>query len=82
MRVHEFEDAMFDDEIEYYAHYVGWWAVFEQQMLVFLHEVNQGCYDFFVCVQQHDISCGQQGIGWKRWEFFDNVEKTLCLFDV
>ena len=68
MRVHEFEDAMFDDEIEYYAHY--------------MHEVNQGCYDFFDCVQQHDISCGQQGIGWKRWEFFDNVEKTLCLFDV
>ena len=27
MRVHEFEGAMFEDEIEYYAHYMGWWAV-------------------------------------------------------
>ena len=23
MRVHEFEGAMFEDEIEYYAHYMG-----------------------------------------------------------
>ena len=27
MRVHKFEGAMFEDEIEYYAHYMGWWAV-------------------------------------------------------
>ena len=26
-RVHEFEGAMFEDEIEYYAQYMGWWAV-------------------------------------------------------
>ena len=26
MRVHD-EGAMFEDEIEYYAHYIGWWVV-------------------------------------------------------
>ena len=85
MRVHEFEGAMFEDEIEYYAHYMGWWAVCGQQVLVFFHEVNHGCYAFFVwnvCVQGRDISCDQEGIGWKGWEFFDEVEKMFCVFDV
>ena len=27
MRVHEFEGAMFENEIQYYVHYMGWWAV-------------------------------------------------------
>ena len=27
MRVHEFEVAMLESEIEYYAHYMDWWAV-------------------------------------------------------
>ena len=26
MRVHD-EGAMFEDEIEHYAHYIGWWVV-------------------------------------------------------
>ena len=85
MRVHEFEDAMFEDEIEYDAHYMGWWAVCGQQVLVFFHEVNHGCYAFFVwnvCVQGRDISCDQEGIGWKGWEFFDEVKKMFCVFDV
>ena len=85
MRVHEFEGAMFEDEIEYYVHYMGWWAVCGQQVLVFFHEVNHGCYAFFVwnvCVQGRDISCDQEGIGWKRWEFFDEVKKMFCVFDV
>ena len=43
MRVHEFEGAMFEDEIEYYVHYMGWW---------------------------------------KEREFFDEVEKMFCVFDV
>ena len=47
MRVHD-EGAMFEDEIEYYAHYIGWWAVCGQQVLVFFHEVNHCCYAFFV----------------------------------
>ena len=58
MRVHEFEGAMFEDEIEYYAHYMGWWAVCGQQVLVFFHEVNHGCYAFFVwnvCVQGYSM---------------------------
>ena len=85
MRVHEFEGAMFEDEIEYYVHYMGWWAVCGQQVLVFFHEVNHGCYAFFVwnvCVQGRDISCDQEGIGWKGWQFFDEVEKMFCVFDV
>ena len=84
MRVHEFEGAMFEDEIEYYAQYMGWWAVCGQ-VLVFFHEVNHGCYAFFVwnvCVQGRDISCDQEGIGWKGWEFFDEVEKMFCVFDL
>ena len=66
MHVHEFEDAMFEDEIECYAHYMGWWAVCGQQVLVSFHEVNPGCYVFFVsnvCVQVHDISCDHECIG-------------------
>ena len=85
MRVHEFEGAMFEDEIEYYAHYMGWWAVCGQQVLVFFHEVNHGCYAFFVwnvCVQGCDISCDQEDIRWKGWEFFDEVRKMFCVFDV
>ena len=27
MRVHEFEGAMFENEIQYYVHNMGWWAV-------------------------------------------------------
>ena len=27
MHVHEFEDAMFEDEIEYDGHYMGRWTV-------------------------------------------------------
>ena len=74
---------MFDDEIEYYAHYMGQWPVFGQQALVFFHEVNHG-YGFFVYnvfVQRRDISCDQEGIGWKGWDFFDEVEKMLCVLD-
>ena len=85
MLVHKFEGAMFEDEIEYYAHNMGQWPVCWQQVVVFLHEVNHGCYVFFVwifCVQGHDISYDQEGIGWKGREFFDNVEKMFCFFDV
>ena len=35
MVVHEFEDAMFEDEIEYDGHYMGQWTVCGQQLLVF-----------------------------------------------
>ena len=82
MRVHEFEGAMVEDEIEYYVHHMGWWAVCEQQVLVFFHEVNHSCYAFFVqnvCVQRRDISCDKEGIGWKGWEFFSEVEKMFCV---
>ena len=75
---------MFEDEIEYDTHYMGWWTVYGQQVLLF-REVNQGCYAFFVwnvCVQGHDISCDQEGIGWEGWEFFNEVEKMFCVFDV
>ena len=85
MRVHEFEGAMFEDEIEYYAHYMGWWAVCGQQVLVFFHEVNHGCYAFFVwnvCVWECNIICDQEGIGWKGWEFFNEAEKIFCVFDM
>ena len=85
MRVHEFEGAMFEDETEYYVHYMERWEVCGQQVLVFFHEVNRSCYAFFVwnvCVQGRDISCDQEGTGWKGWDFFDEVEKTFCVFDV
>ena len=84
MHVHEFEGATFEDEIEY-AHYMGWWTVCGQQARVFFHEVNQGCYAFFVwnvCVQGRDTSCDQESIGWKRWDFFDQVEKMFYVFNV
>ena len=84
MRVHEFEGAVFEDEVEYDMHYMGQWTVCGQQVLVFFHEVNQGCYAFFVwnvCVQGCDISCNQEGIGWERWEFFNVVENVFCVFD-
>ena len=85
VRIHEFEGAMFEDEIEYYAHNMGWWPVCWQQVLVFLHEVIQSCYVFFVwnfCLQGRDISCDQEGIGWKGCQFLDDVEKMFCVFDV
>ena len=60
MHVHEFEGAIFDDEIEYYAHYMGWWAVCGQQVLVFFHEQNHYCYAFFVCnVSQLVFTCSK-----------------------
>ena len=85
MRAHEFEGAMFEDEFKYYAHYMGWWAVCGQQVLVFFYEVNRSCYAFFVwnvCVQGRDTSCDQDGIGWNGWEFFNEVEKMFCVFDM
>ena len=48
MHVHEFESAMFEDEIDYDAHYVGLWIVCGWYVPVFFHEVNHGCYAFFV----------------------------------
>ena len=60
MHVHEFEGAIFDDEIECYAHYMGWWAVCGQQVLVFFHEQNHYCYAFFVCnVSQLAFTCSK-----------------------
>ena len=56
MRVHEFEGAMFEDEIEYYVHYMGRWAVCGQQVLVFFHEVNRSCYAFFVWNVYRDVT--------------------------
>ena len=85
MRVHEFEGAMFEDEIEYYTNYMRQWTVCGQEVLVFCHEVNYSCYASFVwnvCVQGRDISCDQEGTGWKRWKFFDKVKKMFCVFDV
>ena len=49
MRVHEFEGAIVDDEIKYYTHYMAWWEVSEQQVLVFFHKMNQGYYYFLLC---------------------------------
>ena len=66
MRVHEFEGAMFEDEIEYYTNYMRQWTVCGQEVLVFCHEVNYSCYASFVwnvCVQGRDISCDQEGTG-------------------
>ena len=80
MRVHEFEDAMFEDEIAYYAHYMGRWTVCGQQVLVFFHEVNHGCYVFFVwnvCVQERDISCDQEGIVWEGGSFSTRLKKCF-----
>ena len=57
MCVHEFEVAMFENEIEYYAHYVGR-TVCGQKVLVFFHEVNHGCYAFVmwnVCVYGYSM---------------------------
>ena len=85
MRVHEFEGAMFQDEVEYDKHYMGWWTVFGYQMLLFFHEVNHSCYAFFmwnVCVQGHNIRFDQDGIEWEGWEFFSEVEKMFCVFEV
>ena len=85
MRVREFEGAMFEDEIEYDAHYMGRWTVCGKQVLVFFLEVNHGCYSFFVwnvCLQGRDISCDQEGIWWEGWEFLNEVEKMFCIFDV
>ena len=48
MRVHEFEGAMFEDEIEYYTNYMRQWTVCGQEVLVFCHEVNYSCYASFV----------------------------------
>ena len=42
--------------------------------------MNHGYYAFFVwnvCVKGRDISCDQEGIGWKGWEFFDEIEKCF-----
>ena len=52
-----------------------------------VHEFEEAmfAYAFFVwniCVQGRDISCDQEGIGWKGWEFFDEVKKMFCVFDV
>ena len=67
----QFESAMFENEIEYDAHYMGWWIVCGEQTIVFFHEVNHGWYAFVwnICVQEHDISCDQEDIGWEGWEF-------------
>ena len=48
IRAHEFEIVMLEDEIEHGAHYVRRWTVCGQQVPVFFHEVNHGCYAFFV----------------------------------
>ena len=85
MHVHEFEGAIFEDEIECNAHDMEQWTVCGQQVLAFLHEVNHGCYPFFVwnvCVQERGISYDQEGIEWEGWEFFSEVEEMFCVFDV
>ena len=85
MRVHKFEGSMFEDEIEYYPHYMGWWTVCGQQVLLFFQEVNHSCYAFFmwnVCVQGRDISCDQEGIGLEVQDLFNEVEKIFCVIDV
>ena len=86
MRVHKFEGAMFEDEIKYYAHYLGRWKICGQQVLAFFQEVIHGCYAFFVwtvCVygreQGRDISCDQEGTGFESRDFFNEVEKMFCL---
>ena len=48
MRAHEFEGAMFGDEVEYDAHYMGQWTVWGQQVPLFFHKVNHSCYAFSV----------------------------------
>ena len=82
MRVHEFEGAMFEDEIKYYAHYLGWWTICGQ-VFVFFQGVIHGCYAFLwnVCVQGRDIAVTKRALGSRAGTFLMRLRKCF-VFDV
>ena len=82
--VNEIEGAMFKNEIQDCVNYMGRWAACGQEMLLFLHEMNDGCYAIIMlnyCIQGCDISC-DQCIGWEWWKIFSEVEEIFCVFNV
>lgn len=40
--VHQIEGAMFKNKVKDCVNYMGRWAVCEQEMLLFLHDMNDG----------------------------------------